>query len=162
MFHEHRWRFLYTIYQKVLFLKISISFPSLIPCLISPTDDRETTERTPTQLPVTKKCVLLRFPNIQMSFRGGYTHHGRARTSTETRDINLLLASLERSKLSQLIQREIGLDSLDFCPQGKEEINLLLAALERSKLSQLIQREIGLDSLDFLPRAKENIYHGSV
>ena len=31
--------------QKVLFIKISVSFSSLIPCLIPPTDDRETTER---------------------------------------------------------------------------------------------------------------------
>ena len=43
-------------------IKISISFISLIPCLISPTDDRETTERTPTQLPITKKCFLLISP----------------------------------------------------------------------------------------------------
>ena len=48
------------LYKKVRFLKISISFPSLIPCRISPTDDRETTERTPTQLPVSKKCCFLR------------------------------------------------------------------------------------------------------
>ena len=46
--------------KKVRFLKIAISFPSLIPCRISPTDDRETTERTPTQLPVSKKCYFLR------------------------------------------------------------------------------------------------------
>ena len=31
--------------QKVLFIKIAVSFPSLVPCLNSPTDDRETTER---------------------------------------------------------------------------------------------------------------------
>ena len=35
---------------KSTFLKIALSFPSLIPCLIPPTDDRLTTERTPTQL----------------------------------------------------------------------------------------------------------------
>ena len=46
--------------KKVRFLKNAISFPSLIPCRISPTDDRETTERTPTQLPVSKKCCFLR------------------------------------------------------------------------------------------------------
>ena len=46
--------------QKVLFLKISISFPSLIPCLNPPTDERETNERTPTQLPSLQKCVLKR------------------------------------------------------------------------------------------------------
>ena len=49
----------------VLFLKIAVSSPSLIPCLSSPTDDRPTTDRRPTddrpttergahQLPVTK------------------------------------------------------------------------------------------------------------
>ena len=36
--------------QKVRFIKIAISFPVLIPCLIPPTNDREKTERTPTQL----------------------------------------------------------------------------------------------------------------
>ena len=48
--------------QKVLFIKISVSFLSLIPCLIPPTDDRENSERTPTQLPAYKKCCLLRLP----------------------------------------------------------------------------------------------------
>ena len=42
------------------FLKIAISFPSLIPCRISPTDDRETTERTPTEDLMTKKALFLR------------------------------------------------------------------------------------------------------
>jgi hypothetical protein len=36
--------------QKVRFLKIAILFPSLIPYLIPPTDDRETTERRATEL----------------------------------------------------------------------------------------------------------------
>ena len=31
--------------QKRLFIKIAVSFTSLIPCLSSPTDDREKTER---------------------------------------------------------------------------------------------------------------------
>ena len=31
--------------QKVLFVKVAVSFTSLIPCLIPPTDDRENTER---------------------------------------------------------------------------------------------------------------------
>ena len=42
------------------FIKITISFTSLIPCPIPPRELRETTERTPTQLPVTKKCFFLR------------------------------------------------------------------------------------------------------
>ena len=42
------------------FVKITISFTSLIPYLILPRELRETTERTPTQLPVTKKCCFLR------------------------------------------------------------------------------------------------------
>ena len=46
--------------QKVLFIKIAFSFPSLIPCLIPPTDDRENTEKTPTQLPASKKALFLR------------------------------------------------------------------------------------------------------
>ena len=44
-----------TNHQKVLFIKIAVPFTSLIPSLILPTDDRETTERTPTQLPAYKK-----------------------------------------------------------------------------------------------------------
>ena len=42
------------------FIKITISFTSLIPYLILPRELRETTERTPSQLPVTKKCFFLR------------------------------------------------------------------------------------------------------
>ena len=50
--------------QKSTFIKIAISFPPLIPCLIPPTDDREKSDRTPTQLPTTKKCNFLRLrPN---------------------------------------------------------------------------------------------------
>ena len=41
-------------HQKSTFVKIAVSFTSLMPSLKTPTDDRETTERTPTQLPVTK------------------------------------------------------------------------------------------------------------
>ena len=36
-----------TFLQKVHFLKIAISFTSLIPCRISPTDDRENSDSTP-------------------------------------------------------------------------------------------------------------------
>ena len=46
--------------QKRLFVKIAVSFTSLIPCPIPPTDDREKSDRTPTQLPTTKKCNFLR------------------------------------------------------------------------------------------------------
>ena len=56
-----RWR-LPSFPKKVHFLKIAISFTSLIPSPISPTDDRETTERTPTQLLSCKKYYLLRLP----------------------------------------------------------------------------------------------------
>ena len=50
--------------QKVRFIKIALSFTSLIPSPISPTDDRENSERTPTQLPAHKKCCFLRLlPN---------------------------------------------------------------------------------------------------
>ena len=34
-------------FEKVLFVKISTSFTSLIPCHKTPTDDREMTDRTP-------------------------------------------------------------------------------------------------------------------
>ena len=54
------WKKMYFCIKKVHFLKIDLPFLPLIPCLIPPTDDRETTERTPTQLPMTKKCFLLR------------------------------------------------------------------------------------------------------
>ena len=43
-----------------MFIKIAFSFPSLILCLIPPTDDRETTERTPTEHLMTKKALFLR------------------------------------------------------------------------------------------------------
>ena len=47
--------------QKSTFLKIPISFTPLIPCLLPPRDEREKTERTPTQLSANKKCCLLIF-----------------------------------------------------------------------------------------------------
>ena len=56
------WKKMYFCIKKVHFLKIALPFLPLIPCLIPPTDDRETTERTPHQLPAYKKCFLLRFP----------------------------------------------------------------------------------------------------
>ena len=36
-----------TFYHTHTFLKIAVSFPSLIPSSIPPTDDREMTDRTP-------------------------------------------------------------------------------------------------------------------
>ena len=50
-------------HQKVLFIKIAILFSSLIPSLILPTDEREKSGRTTTELPVIPKCILLRFPS---------------------------------------------------------------------------------------------------
>ena len=47
--------------QKALFLRFSFSFTPLIPSPISPREERETTERTTTQLPANKKCCLLIF-----------------------------------------------------------------------------------------------------
>ena len=46
--------------QKVRFLNIDISFPTLISYLLPPREEREKTDRTTAQLSVTKKCVLLR------------------------------------------------------------------------------------------------------
>ena len=43
----------------MLIIKIAVSFTFLIPSPISPTDERETSDRTPTQLPANKKCCLL-------------------------------------------------------------------------------------------------------
>ena len=39
---------------------MTFSFPSLILCLIPPTDDRETTERTPKEDLMAKKALFLR------------------------------------------------------------------------------------------------------
>ena len=46
--------------QKSTFVKIAVSFTSLIPSPILPTDNREKTDRTPTQLPASKKALFLR------------------------------------------------------------------------------------------------------
>ena len=46
------------------FINIAVLYTSLIPCLILPREERETTDRTPTQLPAHKKCCFLRLlPN---------------------------------------------------------------------------------------------------
>ena len=45
---------------KSAFIKIDVSFTSLIPFPILPTDDRENTERTTAQLLAYKKCCFLR------------------------------------------------------------------------------------------------------
>ena len=50
------------ITQKSTFLKIAVSFPYLIPSPSLPTDDQENSDRTPTQLPITKKRFLLISP----------------------------------------------------------------------------------------------------
>ena len=47
-------------HQKVLFVKIALSFTSLIPCLIPPRELRETTEGTPKEDHMTKKALFLR------------------------------------------------------------------------------------------------------
>ena len=50
----HKWRFFlplhFTLYTNVSFIKIAISFPFLILCLIPPRDDREKTDRTTKEL----------------------------------------------------------------------------------------------------------------
>ena len=43
--------------QKVLFIKIAVSYTFLIPCPKTPRDDREKTERTPKYLPAYKSVV---------------------------------------------------------------------------------------------------------
>ena len=55
-------------YQNVLLVKIAISFTSLIPRLIPPTDDREKSDRTPTQLPASPKALFLRLLPKQVFF----------------------------------------------------------------------------------------------
>ena len=47
-------------HQKVLFIKIAVSFTSLIPCLVLPRELRETTEGTPKEDHMTKKALFLR------------------------------------------------------------------------------------------------------
>ena len=46
--------------ENVRFVKIAVSFTSLISSPILPTDNREKTDRTPTQLPASKKALFLR------------------------------------------------------------------------------------------------------
>ena len=47
-------------HQKVLFIKIAVSFTSLIPSLIPPREHRQTTEKTPPQFPASPKALFLR------------------------------------------------------------------------------------------------------
>ena len=76
-----------TLYT-ITFIKIAVSFSSLIPYLIPPTDDRETTERIPKEDLMTKKALFLRlnpkkvdsFPKIASSF--GDSLYGSARKKT--------------------------------------------------------------------------------
>ena len=49
--------------ENVRFIKIAVSFTSLIPCVILPTDDREKTERRAHQLPTIQKSFFLRLPS---------------------------------------------------------------------------------------------------
>ena len=44
----------------MLFIKIAVSFTSLIPCLVLPRELRETTEGTPKEDHMTKKALFLR------------------------------------------------------------------------------------------------------
>ncbi len=46
--------------ENVRFVKIAVSFTSLIPSAIPPREHRPTTEKTPTQLPASKKALFLR------------------------------------------------------------------------------------------------------
>ena len=46
--------------ENVRFIKIAVSFTSLIPFPILPTDNREKTDRTPTQIPASPKALFLR------------------------------------------------------------------------------------------------------
>ena len=52
----------------MLFIKIPISFTSLIPSLILPSELRENSERTPNQLLNYKKCYLLRLLPKKVDF----------------------------------------------------------------------------------------------
>ena len=54
--------------KKVRFLKIAVLYTSLIPSPISPTEHRQTTERTPTQLLSPKKCSFLRLLPKKVDF----------------------------------------------------------------------------------------------
>ena len=55
-------------HKKSTFIKIAVSFSSLIPYLVLPRELRETTEKTPTQLPAYKKCYFLRLPSKKVDF----------------------------------------------------------------------------------------------
>lgn len=59
-------------HEKALFLRFTFSFTPLIPCLLPPREERETTERTTAQLPALQKCYFLIFAiaNWLFSARG--------------------------------------------------------------------------------------------
>ena len=52
----------------MLFIKIAVSFTSLIPCLVLPRELRETTEGTPKEDHMTKKALFLRLSPKKVDF----------------------------------------------------------------------------------------------
>ena len=54
--------------KKSTFVKISVSFTSLIPSAIPPREHRPTTEKTPTQLPASPKALFLRLSSNKVDF----------------------------------------------------------------------------------------------
>ena len=55
-------------HQKMLFIKIAVSFTSLIPCMVLPRELRETAEGTPTGDLMTKKALFLRLYPEKVDF----------------------------------------------------------------------------------------------
>ena len=94
--------------ENVLFLKIAISFPSLIPCLIPPTEDREKSDRTPTQLPTTQKCNFLRLrPNkVVLIPKKIDSHPKKVDSFPETIDLSVFLRKNHLKSVFSCISRK--------------------------------------------------------
>ena len=91
--------------QNSTFIKIAVSFTSLIPCLVLPRELRETTEGTPKEDHMTKKALFLRlspkkvdwipkkvdsFPKIASSFGDSLCGSARKKTSYSNKKCTFL------------------------------------------------------------------------
>ena len=91
--------------QNMRFIKIDVSFSSLIPCLILPTDEREKSDTITAEPCVTKKCYLLRLD-----------------TST-----SLVLAAISASKYSSIASTDSRVFRTFLCLLAPNLIRIILA-----------------------------------
>ena len=77
--------------QKVHFIKIAVSFTSLIPCLVLPRELRETTEGTPKEDHMTKKSLFLRLSpkKVDLSPKKVDSHPKKVDSFPETIDLSV-------------------------------------------------------------------------